>query len=45
MNNIVKRICEQHGLDKNIVDKIINCASIKDENRRLEKIDSLLEKL
>ena len=45
MKDIVKRICEQDRLDKNIVDEIINCASIKDENRRLKKIDSLLEKL
>lgn len=45
MDNIVKRICEKHGLDKNIVNEIINCASIKEKSKRLKRIDLLLEKL
>ncbi len=45
MDETVKKICEKHELDKNIVDEIINCASIKEESKRLKKIDSLLEKL
>jgi len=45
MDETVKKICEKHGLDKNIVYEIINCSSVKDEKRRLKRIDSLLEKL
>lgn len=41
----IGKICERHGLDKNIVDEIINCSSVKDEEKRLKKINSLLEKL
>jgi hypothetical protein len=45
MDETVKKICEKHGLDKNIVDEIISCSSAKDESKRLKKINSLLEKL
>lgn len=45
MDDIVNKICEQRGLNKNVVNEIINCDSIKDEKRRLKRIDSLLEKL
>jgi len=41
----IRKICEKHGLDKNIVDEIISCSSVKDESKRLKKINSLLEKL
>lgn len=41
----IGKICEKHGFDKNIVDEIINCGSVKDEEKRLKKINSLLEKL
>ena len=45
MDKIVKKICEKHGLDENIVDEIVNSNSIKDESKRLKKISSLLERL
>ena len=41
----IGKICEKHGLDKNIVDEIINCSLVKDEEKRLKKISSLLERL
>jgi len=41
----IGKICEKHGLDKNIVDEIINCSLVKDEKKRLKKISSLLERL
>ncbi|MDI6916699.1 MAG: hypothetical protein QMC80_02755 [Thermoplasmatales archaeon] len=41
----IGKICEKHGLDKNIVDEIISCGSVKEEEKRLKKISSLLEKL
>jgi hypothetical protein len=45
MDKTVKKICEKHGLDKKIVEEIINCSSVKDEKKRLKKISSLLERL